>query len=115
MAAQRVASEQDQVGRQDQRPHADAETALEPHRLPHIVREDGQEEQRRVEEVAVHVLQDERQRGLAAVALARLADRAGVRVGPERFVVRAAVVVAGEAESTRRTEYEYGRGGEQPG
>ena len=60
--------------------------------------------QRQVEEIAVDVLEDQRERVLAAVALARLADGAGRRVGPERLVVGAAVVVAGEAEAARRPE-----------
>ena len=50
------------------------------------------------------VLQDQRERVLAAIRLARLADRARRRIGPERLVVGAAVVVAGEAEAARRPE-----------
>ena len=48
------------------------------------------------------VLQHERKRSLAQIGLARLSHRAGRRIGPERFVVRAAVVVAGEPEAARR-------------
>ena len=47
------------------------------------------------------VLEDERKGGLAAVRLARLADGAGRRIGPERLVIGAAVVVAGEPETGR--------------
>ena len=50
------------------------------------------------------VLEDERKRLLAEVLLARLADGAGRRIGPERLVVGAAIVVAGEAEAARRPE-----------
>ena len=57
---------------------------------------------REVQEVAVDVLEDQRERALAAVALARLADGAGRRIGPERLVVGAAVVIAGEAEAAGR-------------
>src|SRR5688572_20320646 len=50
------------------------------------------------------VLEDERERILAQVLLARLADGAGRRVGPERLVVGAAVVVAREAEPAWRPQ-----------
>ena len=56
------------------------------------------------------VLQDQRERLLTAIALARLADRAGRRVRPERLVVGAAVVVAGEAEAAGRPQNQQRRG-----
>src|SRR6185312_7404986 len=46
----------------------------------------------------MHVLNHERETALTDVTRARLAHRAGRRVGPERFVVGAAIVVAGEAK-----------------
>ena len=49
----------------------------------------------------MHVLHDERERTLAQIGFARLADRAGGRIGPERFVVGASIIVAGEPESAR--------------
>src|SRR2546428_12606042 len=114
VAAERVSAEEDHVRGQDQRADADAESG-EPHRLPDVVREDREERDGEVEEEAVHVLQYERHRALAAVGLSRLAHRAGGRVGPERFVVRAPVVIAGQPEATRRPEDENGGGGSGPG
>src|SRR5438552_3745009 len=76
----------------------------EPHRLPHVVRQEAEERQREVEEIAVRVLEDQRKRALAEVAGARLADGAVGRVGPEGFVIGAAVVVAGKPEAARRPE-----------
>ncbi len=110
VAAQGVAAQQDHVDGEDQSADADPESGLpggrilEPHGLPGVVGEDHDEDEGEVQEVAVHVLQDQRERALAAVALARLAHRAGRRVGPERLVVGAAVVVAGQAEAARRPQ-----------
>ena len=107
VAAERVAAEQHDVDREHERADADAELLSRPSRrrtssaFHDVVREDEEEEQRDVQEVAVDVLEDERKRSLAAVALARLADGAVRRIGPERLVVRAAIVVAGEAEAGR--------------
>ena len=104
-----VAAEQHDVGRQHERADADAERHRagrrigEPERLPHVVGEDQQDRQRQEQEVAMDVLQDERKRVLAPVARARLADGARRRIGPERLVVRAAVVVAGEPEERRES------------
>src|SRR4029078_10143454 len=109
MAAERVAGEQDDVRRQDERPDANSEmlhsgAVIEPQRLPHIVREEEEEQQRHVQEVAVNVLQDQRKRSLTEVALAGFADRAVRRIGPERLVVGAAIVVAGESKQSRKRE-----------
>ena len=59
---------------------------------------------RDVQEIAVDVLDDEREPALAEVLLARLADGASGRIRPERLVVGAAVVVAGEPEPDRSPE-----------
>ena len=103
VAAERVAGEQRHVEREHQRADADAELHAaravgEPERLPHVARQEEQEQHRDVQEVAVDVLQDEREGPLAQIALPRLADGAVRRIGPERLVVRAAVVVAGDPE-----------------
>ena len=50
------------------------------------------------------VLEDQRERLLTPVLTSRLAHGAGGRVAPERLVVRAAVVVAGEAEETGKRQ-----------
>src|SRR5438105_4247968 len=114
VAAQRVAAEEDHVHGQHERAQADAEGDAarhgigEPHRLPDVVEKDDEEHQGEVEEVAVDVLQDERERALAEVALAWLAHRARRRIGPECLVVRAAVVVAGHAEAAGGPQDEQG-------
>ena len=60
------------------------------------------------------VLQDERKRVLAPVARARLAHRARRRIRPERLVVGAAVVVAGQPEKRRDRQDEQRRRKRQP-
>jgi hypothetical protein len=57
----------------------------------------------------MHVLEDERKRILAAVRVSRLSHGTVGRIGPERLVVRAPVVVAGEPEAGRRPEDEERR------
>ena len=56
------------------------------------------------------ILDDQRERALTEVGLARLADSAGRRIGPERLVVSAAVLIASEAESAGRPEDQHGGG-----
>src|SRR5215216_4035308 len=110
MTAERVSAEQHYVHREHERTDADAERLRagrridEPERFPHVVGEDDEEDEGEVQEIAMHVLHDEREAALAEVALARLADRTGRWIGPERAIVGAAVVVAGEAEQAGRPE-----------
>ncbi len=54
----------------------------------------------------MEVLEDERKGSFAEIGLARFADGARRRIRPERFVIRAAVVVAGEAEEAGDPEDE---------
>ena len=58
----------------------------------------------------MEVLHDEWEAPLAEVAFARLTDGASWRVGPKGFVVRAAIVVTGEAEEAGDPEDEKCRG-----
>src|SRR5947209_5672916 len=111
MAAERVAAEEEHVDRQHQRADADAEVSGavgrgEPVAAPRVEREDDDEDERGVEEIAMHVLQDERQGALPEIARAWLTDGTARRIGPERLVIRAAVVVAGKAKTggTRQDE-----------
>src|ERR1700733_6874692 len=101
VAAERVAGEQRGIRREHQGADADAEmfyaVVVEPERLPNVVRQQHDEDQGEVQEIAMDILDDQGKSALAEIALARFADRAGGRVRPERFVVRAAVIVAGEA------------------
>src|SRR4030081_3835282 len=88
----------------------------EPEALPRVAREDDEEEQREIEEVPVHVLEDQRQLLLTAIAVARLTDGTAGGIGPERLVVRAAVVVASEAKAGGKWQDQQCRrdGGDPP-
>ena len=74
----------------------------------------------------MEILHDQRKTSLAEIGLARLADGAGGRVGPERLIVGAAIVVTGEAKQAgdpenqqrgreRQKAGEPGRLGTEPG
>ena len=108
MTTKRVAAQQHDIHRQHERADADAERFRpvrgidEPHRFPDIVGENENENEREVEKIAMHVLHDEREGTFAEIGFARLADGAGRRIGPERFVICAAVIITGEPESARR-------------
>src|SRR5205823_396475 len=110
VAAKGVAREEDDVQGEHERADAEPEPRHarrgigEPASAEDVEGEDDEEEEREVEEVAVQVLEDERKLLLPAVAVARLADAAGGRVGPEAAVVGAAVVVTGEPEEAGRPE-----------
>src|SRR3954466_5245754 len=112
MTAEGVAAEEHQVRRQNECSKANPELATaigprEPERLPYIRREDDEEEQRDVHEVAMDVLHDQRERALAEIRLARLANGAVRRIGPERLVIRAAIVIARHPEQTgKRQEHQ---------
>src|SRR2546423_7977274 len=110
MAAERVAAEQGDVQGQHQRADADAKDlparrrVAKPQRQVNVMEQNNQEDQRQVEEVAVNVLNDEREAALAEIGLAWLTDGAGWRVGPEGFVICATIVIAGHAKAARRPE-----------
>src|SRR5450755_618048 len=105
MATEGVAAEEHDVDRQDDRADADAERSLasrwisEPHRFPDINREDDDEDEREIKEVAVHVLHDQGKGAFAEIRLARFAYRASRRIGPETFVIGAAIVITGETKT----------------
>ncbi len=65
VTAKRVTGQQDNIEREYNRSDADAEALCagctrEPHRFPRVVRENENEEQREVQEIAMNVLHDER-------------------------------------------------------
>src|ERR1700681_2280762 len=120
MTPEGVAAEEHDVNRQDDRAEADAERTLssrwisEPHRFPDINREDDDEDERKIKKVAVHVLHDQGERAFAEIRLARFADRASGRVGPETFVIGAAVVITGEAKTAGRPQDQKRRRKQKP-
>src|SRR5947207_5764081 len=97
-----VTAEQDDVNREHDCADADYESIIKPERFPNVVAQNENKNESEIQEIAVHVLHDERERALAQICFARLAHRARWRIGPERFVVRAAIVITGQSKSARR-------------
>ena len=104
VASESVATQQNDVDDQNDGAESDSEILVsgvsveEPHRLVRIAGENDEKNQCGVQEVAVDVLDDERKESFTPVALSRLAHGTVGRIGPEALVIRAPVVVAGEAE-----------------
>src|SRR6266576_3176693 len=120
MATERVTAQQHDVDRQHDGANADAEGSLarqgvgEPECLPHVAGEDQYEPQRNVHEIAMNVLHDERERILSEITFPRLAHGARRWIGPERFVVSAAIVIARQAKTAGRPKYQQRRRERQP-
>src|SRR6266516_3568144 len=99
MATECVASEEHYVRSEHERSNADAKMRPagsrvdEPECSPHVVKKKDQEDECEIEEVTMDILQHQREGALATVGFSRLADSAGRRIGPEGFVIRAAIVV----------------------
>src|SRR2546430_17255354 len=111
VAGEAVERERGGVDQQHERADPDAEAAPEARRREHVAPEEDEVDERDVERVAVEVLEDEGEGGLAAVAVpARLAHRARRRIEEVRAVVGLAVGVSGGAKEDGR-----GGGDEAPG
>src|SRR6266496_2233788 len=104
MTAESITAEQHHIDCQYNGSDPDAESIRKPHRLPHIDRENDDESEREIKKIAMHILHDKRERAFAPVTVARLAYCAGGRIGPERFVIRATIVVTSQAKSGRSPE-----------
>ena len=111
MAAERVAAEQNHVHEEHERADVDVEAIGPAHEsVPRVFGEQDNENHRKVHEVAMNILNNQREGSFAPVGLARLADGAVGRVSPESFVIRAAIVITGEAETAGRPEDQEGGG-----
>src|ERR1035441_1084942 len=108
MTTERIAAEQHNVNREHNRADADAKRSFpahgigKPERFPNIGGENRDKNQRHIKKVAMHVLHDQRKRAFAEISFSRLAYGAGRWISPERFVIRAAIVIAGQSKSTGR-------------
>src|SRR5215831_11577613 len=73
--------------------------SLEPERAHGVIPQEKKKEERGQKPVAMDVLQNQREPGLATVLVAQLAHRTRRRIQEERAVVGLAVVIAGNAEA----------------
>src|SRR5674476_290209 len=120
MTAESIQREENRVQRQHNRSHADAEMFRagqvgEPHSFPRIMRKQDDEQRRQIKKVAVDVLNDERERAFAEKSFARFANGAVDRVGPERLVIGATIIIAGETKSGRNPQNQKRRREWRPG
>src|SRR2546430_1329781 len=112
VAGEAVEGERSGVDQQHERADPDADAAPEARPLEHVAPEEEEVDERDVERIAVEVLEDEGEGGLAAVAVpARLAHRARRRIEEARAVVGPAAAVAGGAGEDPRGGGQGRRGG----
>src|SRR2546430_17335190 len=104
MTAERVRAEQYDVCNQHE--CSDTDTKMphaagigKPHRFKRIICQDENEDQGQVQKIPVYVLHYQREFSLASVTAAGFADSACGRIGPERFVIGSAIVIAGKTKS----------------
>src|ERR1035437_1280045 len=120
MTAESIQREENRVQRQHNRSHADAEMFRagqvgEPYSFPRVMRKQDDEQERQIKKVAVDVLDDERERAFAKKRFARFANGAVDRVGPERLVICAAIIITGETKSGRNPQNQKRRRKRRPG
>lgn len=114
MATQRIHGQKNGIENHDDRADADTEMLLarevgEPHTLPSIMRQQDDENEGEVKEVAVDVLDNERERFFTEKFFTRFTDRAIDRIGPEGFVVSAAIIITSEAKAAGNPQNQKGR------
>src|SRR5882672_3206369 len=120
MTAKRVTAQQHDIHRQDERANTEAELLFtrgnisKPHGLPDVPGEKDNKQKRHVKKITMNILHDERKGFFAEVPFPRFSYGTCRRVGPERFVVCAAIIIASKAKASRRPENEQSRGKRQP-
>ena len=110
MTAEYVSAEKHHVHSQDQASDPDAEAVRETEGHHCVIDQKGPYQVGEPQKVTMEVLQNQGKASFAEITLARLAYRARGRVGPERFVVCAAVVITGQPEEARDPKDEERRG-----
>src|SRR5438067_1772643 len=120
VTSEREAAKQNHIEQKHQRADADAERRFargridKPECFPNVDREHDDEEEREIEKIPVDVLHDQREGTLAQISLPRFADRARRRISPEGFVIRAAIVIAGQPQAAGGPENEQRRRKQEP-
>ena len=109
MAAEYISAEKHNIHYQDEASDADPEAVRKAEGDDRVVNQKGPHQVGEAQKIAMEILHDQGKASFAEIRLARLADRARRRIGPERLVVGAAVVVTGEAEEPRYPQDEKRR------
>ena len=109
MTPEYVSAQKHDIDDQNEASNPDPESLREKERPHRVVDQKAPDNVGEPQKVAMKILHDERKASFPQISLARLAHRARRRIGPERFVIGAAVVVAGHTEQAGNPENEQRR------
>ncbi len=109
VTAKNISTQKHHVHNQNEGPDTDSETVGKSEGYHCVIDQKGPHQVGEPQKVAMVILQNQRKASFAEILLARLAHRARRRIGPERFVVCAAVVVTGQPEKAGYPENEKRR------
>src|ERR1700744_5887370 len=87
----------------------------EPKRTPGVVKQYQNKDQREIQKIAVNILQDKRKRGFAWIPDAGFTNGARGPISPERFIIRAPIIITGEPKAGRRPKHQESRRKQKPG
>src|SRR5580698_7142390 len=106
VTAEDISTEKDDIYYQNEASYADAEAVWKAEGHDCVIDKEGPDQVGKPQEVAVKILQDKWEASFAEIAFTRLAHGTCRRIGPERLVIRATVVVTGQAEEAGYPENE---------
>ena len=109
MTPEYISAKKHDIHDKDEGSNPDPKSIREKERPPRVIDQKAPNDVGEPQEVAMKILQNERKGSFTQITLARLAHRARRRIGPERFVICAAVVVTGHAEQAGYPENQYSR------
>src|SRR5580704_16954737 len=102
MAGEKIQGQQSDIQRQDERTDAYSESILEKEAAHRVMPEKDNEDDAEIHEIAVQILKNKRELGLAGIAPARFFRHCATRrIKKESPVISFAIVIAGDAESER--------------
>ena len=122
MTPEHISAKKHHIHNENEASNPDPKTLRKEERPHCVIDKKTPDNVREPQKVAMKILQNEGKTSLSKIALAGLAHRARRRVSPERFVIRAAVVVAGQTkqagiqrmnragEKGRKFGYQFGFG-----
>src|ERR1700721_4623760 len=98
VAAEYIATQKHYVYNQDEAADTNPEAVGEMKGHDCVINQEGPHQVREAQEIAMKILQDQGKASLTEIRLARLADRTGWGISPDRLEIRAAIVVTGESK-----------------
>src|ERR1700733_14549243 len=101
MTPEYVSGQEYDIHDQNEAPDPDSKSLWKKESPQRVVDQKAPDNVREPQKVAMKVLHNERKGSFPQITLPGLTHRTCRRIGPERFVIRAAVVVAGQTEQAR--------------